>query len=95
MKDLGTNLDSRAPAARRWMVPDPPRGEVSRRQPLRLLRRRPGQLRRAVGSDYTLGTIHENGSAGSWMDYGIVKKPERSLHSQVGIYRPLFIRTWK
>ena len=48
-----------------------------------------------VGSDYTLGTIHENGSAGSWMDYGIVKKPERSLHSQVGIYRPLFIRTWK
>jgi hypothetical protein len=29
------------------------------------------------------------------MDYGIVKKPERSLHSQVGIYRPLFIRTWK
>ncbi len=23
MKDLVTNLDSRAPAARRWMVPDP------------------------------------------------------------------------
>ena len=37
----------------------------------------------AVGSDYTLGTIHKNGSAGSWMDYCITY-PEASLHSHPG-----------
>ena len=44
--DFGARAYS--PALRRWMVPAPPRGEVLRGKPLRLLQRGSGELRGSV-----------------------------------------------
>ena len=41
-------------------------------------------MHRDINNNYTLGTIHNEDSAGSWTDYGI-EKPIASVHSHPGI----------
>ena len=39
------------------------------------------------GKNVSLGTIHDEDSAGSWRDYGLSKAPGKSVHSHPGIDR--------